>query len=558
LVERLAQDRLVKIRAARPPSSSASTNDLFQRFVDRYKGDYVGFTELLEIDSRSGRVPFRLNEIQKSYHENRTPRDVVLKARRVGMTTEAIARDLWFFLTQDIPSVTILCQSTSKHEPLQAIRAILVPFIDTLRAKGLPLNFTKESVSDWEMMDRGAALRIVEAGASVKAASKKGRAGRVTRLHATELAFYEYAGETMNALLECVAGPEFGTEIQYESTANGAAGDNRDDPKSASGAAVFHWAVQDAQRGYGGFKFHFVPWYADTTCRLDIEPGNEVAPQTERERQLVKKGVGPEQLYWYQRKLAEKKSQQLVDQEYPSDPDTCFLLSGRTFFEGARTQELLEQIEEPIQVLQIRVSGGKPQIVGTAEIPAIRIWHKAVHGKLYVLSVDTSEGCDGDASAGILYERGTGRHMATLWGQFKPWELGRQIIPLARMFNNAQIAVERIGYGAECIQSLYQHGYRNIFADHDEKLGWINSEPSRSAALARLEEAHRTKHFTTLDRFFLAEIRTFVWREGANRKMKAEAKKGSHDDLVMAGAIGWDVICRPLPRTRSSEGLPVA
>jgi hypothetical protein len=535
--------RLQRLRAGLVKGQTPSTGSDFSklaRFAEGYRNNYLGFTKLLEIDSRHGRVPFELNPVQLGYHAVRTPRDVVLKSRRIGMTTEGIARDVWHFLTYpDIPSVAIVCQSATGHGPVLDVRKIVTTFFESLRERGLPLLFAKETETDWQLAN-GASLRIVEAGASKAAAAKKGRAGRITRLHCTELAFWEHAGETLNALSECVDRPDF--EIEYESTANGAASEDRGNPKDAPGSAAFHWAVQDAQRGESGFRFHFFAWYRDPTCATALDEGEQVAPTTPRERALVDRhGVTPEQLKWYQGKLAAKRSQELVDQEYPSDPDTCFLLTGRGFFDAARTALLLTQCTDPIELLDVREPGARGQTIGTTEVAACRVWHRPEPGKRYVVALDTSEGIGADASAGIVLERGTGRHMATLWGQFKPWELARIAVGLAVRYNHAEIAVERNNHGHACLRALdAEQRYPNIYKDRDGKPGWLNVETSRTAALDTLEQAHRVGNFETRDRFLLSEMRTFVVTE----RGKAEGAKGAHDDLVMATAIGWDVICQ--------------
>lgn len=533
---------------------------ILERFADRYRDDYEGFTRLLQVDSKRGRVRFRLNSIQRNYHANRTPRDVVLKARRVGMTTEAVARDLHHLLTfRGIPSVSIICQAITGRAPVLVLWRMLTLFIRSLRELGLPLRCVKETTTEWELQDRPGSLSIVEAGASKAAASKKGRAGRVTRLHATEVAFWEYAGETLNALVECVDGPEFGTEIQYESTANGAAGDDRSDPKGASGAELFHWAVQDAQRGKGGFAFCFVPWFADDECRTPLEPGEEIAARTDRERSLVALGVTPDQLKWYQKKLEAKRSQDLVDQEFPSDPETCFLTTGRTFFDQPTTNRLLARAADPIEVRTIRSSGATGQMIGNVEIPALRIWHRPRPSFSYIIAADVSKGEGGDAGCGGVFERGTGRHMATLWGQFKPWELAKYLVIVAKMYGNALIAVERNdgGGGGTCLRALdAECHYPHIFVDRDEKVGWLNGPHTRAPALDAIEQAHRDGTFETNDRFLLAEMRTFVIKL-VNHKARAEAKGGANDDLVLMLAIAWDVLCRPIQQSQRSE-LPIA
>src|SRR5690606_31262444 len=95
---------------------------------------------------------------------------------------------------------------------------------DSLAVLGLDRGVEQKTSTHWTLLDRDASLKIVGSGASEAAASKKGRSGTIHRLHVTELAFFEYARETLNAMFECVPTPEYGTEISIESTANGASG----------------------------------------------------------------------------------------------------------------------------------------------------------------------------------------------------------------------------------------------------------------------------------------------------------------------------------------------
>ena len=231
-----------------------------------------------------------------------------------------------------------------------------------------------------------------------------------------------------------------------------------------------------------------------------------------------------------------------------------FLFSGRNFFDVERAAALTDAAAAPIATQIIREGGAVGQTVNNVEIPAIRVWHYPEPGRQYVIGVDVSEGTGGDAGAGIVLERGTGRHMATIWGQFRPWELGRVAAAVGRKYNGALVTVERNNHGHACLRALQaEHRYERIFADRDEKPGWLNTEVTRSPTLDTFEQAFRLKHFTTNDRFLLSEMRTFT----VNDRGRAEAAKGSHDDLVMAAAIAWDVICRPAPSRGETASMPV-
>lgn len=515
-------------------------------FARQYAGDYEGFCRLLEIVGKDGkRVPFRWKASQRRYHEQRSARDVVLKGRRIGFTTGEVARDFWHLMTREGARVTIVVQSISGHTALFDVLGILQVMLESVEKHlGCPIAFEKKTAGEWHLADRDAKLRIVEAGASRAAASKKGRAGNITRLHCTELAFWEHGGETLNALLRCVPKASTGSEIIFESTPNGASSEDRQNVKDASGASLFHWNCEDARAGTSGYRFHFFAWYDDEDCTEDAPPGAAVSATTDREKQLVSRGITASQLAWYRAQVRDS-GQQAVDQEFPSDPDTCFLLSGRSFFEPRITEQLFGGCFDPV-VTPILRDGASGEV---------RIFYRPTAGEDYVLTLDPSEGTGGDPGVGVMLERRTGRHMATITGQFRPWELAIEAVGLAKQYGWATIVVERQNHGHTVLRALVaEQNYprSRIFADIDGKFGWNNTEPSRNAALAAIEKAHREGAWKPVDRLVLLDVRSFV----VSPRGKAEAAPGAHDDLVMAEAIGWDVICRATRTRYELSSLP--
>lgn len=497
--------------------------------------DFRRFCGLVDIVPKSGRrMKLILNEIQREYCQNQTQRDVVLKPRQVGFTTLEQARDIYHFLTVPGARVVATCQSITDHTPLKLLSNNYRVMFEGLRRAGLRLNFRTESTSEWVLADRDAVLRIVEAGASEAAASKKGRAGTITRLHLTETAFYEYADETLNAMLECVPGIEHGSEIVSESTPNGAAG-------------TFFQQCQDAKNGVSGYTLHFYPWFAVSEYSVPLEPGEQIEPQNERDETLLEQhGISLEQLKWYQRKRAEKGgSQEKVDQEYASDPETCFLVSGRTFFDMAKVNAMAGAAQRPLE---------------DEDRGALRVWELPVRGEPYVIAVDTSEGIEApggggsDYSAAIVYRRRDGAHVATLHGRFEPWDLARMVARLGHRYNGARIAVERNNHGHSVLQALIQvQRYPNVYRHDDGRPGWVTSSVTRPQMLDALDDAVRRGYWKSPDLSLLGEMRTFVVKANG----RAEAARGAHDDLVMAAAIGWAVLTRPMPQ-RSFVALPPA
>lgn len=486
--------------------------------------DFETFCSHLEIVPTEGpRRRFELNPMQRLYRSRRTARDVVLKARQMGMTTLAQAEDAYHFITRPGARVTMMVQSIDDADsPARKAKRVFDVFFESLAQKGLPLRFGQSPAGVWTLPERDSVLRIVEAGASLKAAQKKGRGDTVTRLHVTEQAFWEFPSESLLAVESSVVAPEKGGEILKESTPNGVGGKFYDD-------------VQAAKGGTSGYALHFFPWFLEPEYRVALEPGEAIAPQTDREHQCVAQGVTPEQLKWYRRKVAEKGSQEKVDQEFPSDPDTCFLLSGRTFFSVQRIEELRRAAltARPIEVIPVRGDGANGEI---------RIWVKPSSASRYVLALDPSEGTGGDPGAGTIREFGSALHCATIHGQFKPHALAKIAAEWGKRFATAVIAVERNNHGHAVLQALErEHHYPKIFKHYDHKPGWLNNEVTRTKALAELDEGLRSGAWTTTDDAILAELRTFI----TTAQGRVEAARGSHDDLVLCEAIAFDVLKKP-------------
>lgn len=494
--------------------------------------DFETFCSHLEIVPTEGaRRPFELNPMQRLYRRSRTQRDVILKARQMGMTTLAQAEDAFHFLTRPGARVTMMVQSIDDADsPARKAKRVFDVFFEALAKKGLPLSFGQSPGGVWTLPERDAVLRIVEAGASRAAAQKKGRGDTVTRLHVTEQAFWEFPSESLLAVESSVVAPEKGGEIVKESTPNGVGGKFYDD-------------VQGAKNRTSGYALHFFPWFLEPGYQVPLAPSEVIEPQTERERQLVVLGVLPEQLKWYRRQVAAKGSQDKVDQEFPSDPETCFLLSGRTFFSVQRIEKLRSEAigARPIETIEVRDEGAHGQI---------RVWQKPNGASRYVMALDPSEGTGGDPGAGTVREWGTARHCWTLHGQFKPHALAKIAAEWGKRYAQATIAVERNNHGHAVLQALErEHHYTRIFRGHDRKPGWLNNEVTRTKALSELDEAVRSGFWKTSDDAVLSEMRTFITTPTG----RVEAARGSHDDLVLAEAIALDVLKTP-PATRTDMG----
>ena len=85
----------------------------------------------------------------------------------------------------------------------------------------------------------------------------------------------------------------------------------------------------------------------------------------------------------------------------------------RSFFDVGHTNRLLN-IAQTI----------RPATYGSR---GTKIWTKPELGARYIIGCDTSEGGGGDSSGGIVLNRATGEHVASIYGQLVPYDLADEL-----------------------------------------------------------------------------------------------------------------------------------
>lgn len=447
------------------------------------------------------------------------------------MTTWELARDIWWMITRPGSKVTILCQSDKDNSAVKAISNRISVMLGTDEAAKLDpeakfgllgkypeLGVVQQSTTVWTCGT--SILSIIGAGATEKSANKKGRSGTIHRLHVTEVAFFEYADQTLTAILECVPPHSPNNEIVFESTPLGAAG-------------YFYEKYHVAKTGANGYKAHFFQWFNQAEYQSALAEGETVVPENEREKELTKLyGIKPEQLKWYRQRVVDK-GQAKVDQEYPSDEQTCWLFEGRLFFDR--------------DALSKHRSKSKPHIAGRFA-GALRIWKKPSPDRSYAIGGDPSNGVGGDPVSATVIDRDTGEHVASLHGQFTADRFGEMLAAIGAEYNYALVVLERSSSYQAVFNSMAVWkrpggektgvGYPNIFYDNDKRPGFKVSSTSRPAMLDALEEAIRKEPgkggFETFDVEFVNEAFLFIVSDE-----KPQAAPGAHDDRVLSAALAW-------------------
>jgi hypothetical protein len=454
--------------------------------------------KLLRVRTRDGRTaPLKANAVQQAFERRRGQRNVVLKARQMGLTTWAAAR---FFLRTITQPGTLTLEVAHTQEAAEEIFRIVYRFLDWLpeELREGPLRTSRANVRQIVFPEMDAQYRVVSAGDR-----NAGRGLTVQNLHCSELA--RWPGDPAETLAGLRASMAPNAELILESTPDGVGG-------------CFYEEWQKA--GETGMVRHFFPWWMERRYRAEAVGAGTL---TEEERDLMeRKRLDLEQIGY--RRQIRANFRGLAAQEYAEDEESCFRASGDSVFELDVIEERLKQLPEPIE----RRKNGE-----------LEIWLPPVKGKKYLVAVDPAGGgSEGDYSAAEVLELETGWQCAEYAGHSSGLELARLITGLGQEYNGAWLVVERNNHGTGVLAlaetnckyaKIYRQGGRE-----SGQPGWLTTSISRPAVLGRLSAALVEEPGIFQSKKLLAECRNFVRLANGG----TGAKAGTHDDRVMAMAIG--------------------
>lgn len=471
----------------------------FGKYLDRdIKGPYLRdflIEKLLQIRPKRGGVDFlRLNRAQIEYSRICSKRNIVLKARQLGITTYIAAR---FFIQTITRPGTVAVQVAHTQESAEAIFTIVRRFWeklpDGLRRGALVTSRANVRQLAFPMIDSEYRVETADANA--------GRGMTIHYLHCSEVSRWPRdASETLASLRAAVA-PE--GEVVLESTPNGAAG-------------TFYQEWQGAVES--GYVRHFFPWWYEDGYRETVI--ESFVPNEEEKELIAVHGLDYAQIAW--RRTQWQTARALAKQEYAEDPSFCFLLSGDCVFDLGAIEKATTSAGEPL-TLQDNCQ--------------LATWLPAQEGREYIIGVDPAGGgSDGDYSCAQVIERTLGLQCAELRGHFSPFELARRIAELGSNYGHALLAVERNNHGYGVLAHLRDMEYSKIF-EQGGQLGWLTSAVSRPAMIENMAAILIADPGLFRSMRLLEECRTFVRRTDGS----PAAADGAHDDCVMAMAIAFAV-----------------
>ena len=487
------------------------------RRIDRRPTYSIELAEkLLKVRGRDGRFQsLRANAVQRDFEQRRGQRNIVLKARQMGLTTWVAAR---FFMRTITRPGTLTLQVAHTREAAESIFAAVRRMWEGLPEdmREGPLRVRRWNAGQMVFAQIDSEFRICSA-AEVNA----GRGLSVQNLHCSEVS--RWPGDAGMTLAGLRAALSPGGELVLESTPNGAYGAFYEEwcaGLEAANAASQHGLVR-----------HFFPWWMESAY---VAAPVSLESLSDQERELVARhGLSAEQIGF--RRGLERMYGGLRDQEFAEDAESCFRATGACCFDVGVLERRAREAPEPIELRR----GG-----------ALLVWLKHVAGREYVVAVDSAGGGeDGDFAAVQVVEVATGLQCAELRDRLRPAELARASAELAREYGAALIVVERNNHGSAVLAYLEtSERYGRVYRQQGEA-GWLTTAASKPEIVARMGVLIGESAERFMSRRLLAECRTFV----ADERGRTAAAAGAHDDLVMAMAIAQAVRAERLERRGSLQ-----
>jgi hypothetical protein len=243
--------------------------------------------------------------------------------------------------------------------------------------------------------------------------------------------------------------------------------------------------------------------------------------------------------------IARGETRNTVNQEYPRNDVEAFIASGSPRFDTEILNEYHEKRLNPIFAGMLLSDG----TVEKHDYPEFRIFKQRNESEHYFIFADVAEGLDhGDNSVAKVFD--TDFDMVAEWcGKIEASHFGGILSTLGRLYNNAQITVERNKDGSSTLLSLHDfHGYPaelifehsaliretvdDDFNDPFPRFGWITGPKTRPLIINEMSAAIIERKIKGFSKEDIEEFYRFVIKNG-----KAQAESGYKDDRVITWCI---------------------
>lgn len=496
--------------------------------LTKYKEDFSMFAEeqvkIITKDAATGFVPFKLNTCQRIITEKLNEqlektgkvRAIVLKARQQGISTYCAGRVFWKTYFTPYSRSVVMAHDSATSDALFAMSKNLI--------LNMPIEYrpkmVKSNAKEIKFEHNEAQYRLYTAGSP-----EAGRGTTPTILHASEVAFWQHDEKILAGLFQGISQAK-GTEVILESTANGAQGE-------------FYRLWKTAERGEGEFMPIFLPWFITPEYRAEAPETFE--PNEEEQKLIDEYEVDFDQLYWRRLKIAES-GERKFRQEYPSHAEEAFLVSGSNVFDLEKVNKLIPQ-----PILKKRKFEYDSKMWEDHNEGQLEIYEYPDFDSGYLIGADVSLGVGGDYSTAVVLDKDA-RVLCTYRDNYlDPSKFGDLLFYLGRYYNNALLAVESNSMGIATLQQLERMKYVNLYKqtkianisnEEGERLGFRTTLQSKATIIGNLKASIEDEDIWIPSNIVIQELKDYIQTETG----RTEAAPGCTDDLVMALAIGLEVL----------------
>jgi hypothetical protein len=468
-------------------------------------------------DKQKQLITFKRNEVQVDFNKNKHSRNIILKSRQLGFTTEEaidMLDDALFvrnfdglFIAQDLDTAKDIF-SNKIDLAWQNFKPELKEYYKTTTDSARQIKF-----------DQG------KGNFSSITVDNSGRSGTFSRLHITEFAklckmFPARAKEVLEGSIPAI--PTNG-RVDIESTAE----------ESQGAFYEIFWEAWDRQGEpkETEFKAHFYNWTWDEEIE-SIEP--EEVPQDFKDYQDKYELSDKEITYYYNKWLSLNKNWHSLRKEYPTTPDEAFQSSGNKLFDIDKINQM--PIEEGEQV---------------GDWVYYEKWDR--RGR-YVLASDVAEGVGQDSSTCVVWDFNKNKPKIVAEyanNQIEPDMFAYEVKAGGEKYGTCLIAIEKNNHGHTTLSKLKEiYPTNKIYKtkrDKDDNLsktkkfkwGWETNKVSKPRMMFDLNTAINDELIEIPSKRIQSEMKRYDREELDDTKFDEESTK--HWDLLIATAIGFQM-----------------